>query len=188
MQINSTTPSLNPYLQDVAVTTQTDAKDLKEKIKSGELSGKALSDSYLVQYTISAQQASSNNLQAQTAPFDMKKVGDILDSIDFKAIGYTGKPIKDMTPDEAKAVVSKDGFFGVDQTSARLSDFVLSGAGDNIDTLKAGREGVVKGFNDAEKMWGGKLPDISYQTLDKALAKIDEKITSLGGSILDTSV
>ncbi len=187
MQINSTTPSLNPYLQEVG-TAQTDTKDLKEKIKSGEVSGKALSDSYLVQYTLSAQESSSGNFQGQVAPFDMKKVGDILDSIDFNAIGYTGKPIKEMSPDEAKALVSKDGFFGVDQTSARLSDFVLSGAGDNIDTLKAGREGIVKGFNDAQKMWGGKLPDISYETLDKALAKIDEKITSLGGNVLDTSV
>ncbi|MFA6145616.1 MAG: hydrogenase-4 component G [Sulfurimonas sp.] len=188
MQINATNPSLNPYLQNTLETSQVDTKDFKEKVKNGEISGKTLSASYLVQYSLSAQQTSSSNLQAQTAPFDMKKVGDILDSIDFKAIGYTGKPIKDMTPDEAKAVVSKDGFFGVDQTSARLSDFVLSGAGDNIDTLKAGREGIVKGFNDAEKMWGGKLPDISYQTLDKALAKIDEKITSLGGNVLDMSV
>jgi len=187
MQINSTSPSLNPYLQEMG-TAQTDTKDLKEKIKSGEVSGKVLSDSYLVQYTLSVQENSSNNFQAQTAPFDMKKVGDILDSIDFNAIGYTGKPIKEMSPDEAKALVGQDGFFGVDQTSARLSDFVLNGAGDNVDTLKAGREGIIKGFNDAEKMWGGKLPDISHETLNKALAKIDEKITSLGGSVLDTSV
>jgi hypothetical protein len=188
MQINSTTPSLTPYLQDSTATSPTDTQDFKDKIKNGQISGKVLSDSYLVQYTLSTQDTSSGNFQAQSAPFDMKKIGNILDSIDFNAIGYTGKPIKDMTPDEAKAVVSKDGFFGVDQTSARLSDFVLSGGGDNVDTLKAGREGIIKGFKDAEKMWGGKLPDISYQTLDKALAKIDEKITSLGGSILDTSV
>jgi hypothetical protein len=37
-------------------------------------------------------------------------------------------------------------------------------------------------------MWGGKLPDISHETLDKSLAKIDERITALGGNILDASV
>ncbi|MCX6074716.1 MAG: hydrogenase-4 component G [Campylobacterales bacterium] len=188
MQINTVGSSLNPYVQNDLIPTDKTSQEFKDKIKNGEISGKALSESYLVQYSLSIQANSSSNFEAQTAPFDMKKIGDILDSIDFEAIGYTGKPIKEMSPDEAKALVGQDGFFGVDQTSARLSDFVLSGAGDNIDTLKAGREGIVKGFNDAEKMWGGKLPDISYQTLDKALAKIDEKITSLGGSILDTSV
>jgi hypothetical protein len=93
-----------------------------------------------------------------------------------------------MTPDEAKALVSEEGFFGVTQTSNRLADFVLSGGGDDLEKLKAGREGILRGFNEAEKMWGGKLPDISYQTIEKALEKIDEKITALGGSILDATV
>ena len=93
-----------------------------------------------------------------------------------------------MNPDEAKALVSEEGFFGVTQTSNRLADFVLSGGGDDLEKLKAGREGIVRGFNEAEKIWGEKLPDISYETLDKALAKIDEKISSLGSNILDTKV
>jgi hypothetical protein len=83
--------------------------------------------------------------------------------------------------------VSEEGFFGVAQTSDRLAGFVLSGGGDNLERLKAGREGIIRGFNEAEKIWGQKLPDISYETLDKALAKIDEKITSLGANILDTN-
>lgn len=184
MQIN-TSQTVNPYAQ--SGLTETDTKKFKEKIQSGEISGKALSQAYLAQYSQTVEHYSAGNLEAQSAPFDLKKVQDILKSIDFKAIGYSGKPIADMTPDEAKALVSEDGFFGISQTSARLSDFVLSGSGDNLDKLKAGREGIIQGFNEAEKIWGGKLPDISYQTLDKALAKIDEKITALGGTILDTT-
>jgi hypothetical protein len=92
-----------------------------------------------------------------------------------------------MTPDEAKSLVSEDGYFGISKTSARLADFILSGAGDDLEKLKAGREGIVRGFKEAEQIWGQKLPDISYETLDKALSKIDEKITSLGGSVLDTT-
>lgn len=186
MQIGSST-STSPYSQSALGLNEKDTEDFKEKIKSGEISGKTLSQAYLVEYSLKIESFSSNNLQAQSAPFDLNKVKDILSTIDFKSLGYTGKPVADMNPDEAKALVSEDGFFGVTQTSARLSDFVLSGGGDNIDTLKAGREGIIRGFNEAEKMWGGKLPDISYQTLDKALSKIDEKITSLGGTILDTT-
>lgn len=164
-----------------------ETQDFKEKIKSGEISGKTLSQAYLVEYSLKIESYSSNNLQAQSAPFDLNKVKDILSSIDFEAIGYTGKPIADMSPDEAASLVSEDGYFGVSQTSERLADFVLMGGGDDLERLKAGREGIIRGFTEAEEMWGGKLPDISYETLDKALAKIDEKITSLGGNVLDTT-
>jgi hypothetical protein len=187
MQINNTASSVNPYTQSGIVPSDKTSQEFKDKIKSGEISAKALSQAYLVQYSQTVENYSAGNLEAQSAPFDMQKVKDILKSIDFESIGYTGKPITDMTPEEAKALVSEDGFFGVTQTSARLADFVLSGGGDNLDKLKAGREGIIRGFNEAEKIWGAKLPDISYQTLDKALAKIDEKITALGGSILDTT-
>lgn len=187
MQIN-TSQSVNPYAQSGVALSEKEIQDFKDKIRSGEVSAKALSQAYLLQYSLTVETYSAGNLEAQSAPFDLTKVQDILNSIDFKAIGYTGKPISEMTPDEAKALVSEDGFFGVKQTSARLADFVLSGSGGNIEKLKAGREGIINGFNEAEKMWGGKLPDISYQTLDKALAKIDEKITALGGNILDINV
>ncbi len=185
MQVGSST-SINPYAQSGLGMNEKEIKDFKEKIKSGEVSGKTLSQAYLVEYSLKIESYSSNNLQAQSAPFDIAKVKDILSTIDFQSIGYTGKPIADMSPDEAKALVSEDGYFGISQTSARLSDFVLSGGGNDLEKLKAGREGIIQGFNEAEKLWGGKLPDISYETLKKALAKIDEKITAFGAPILDT--
>ncbi len=185
MQINPTSGSVNPYMIPDPKENEKYSKDFKEKIASGEISGKTLSQAYLVQYSLKIENYSSSNLEAQSAPFDLTKIKDILDSIDFKSIGYTGKPITNMNPEEAKALVSEDGFFGVTQTSNRLADFVLSGGADNLDRLKAGREGIIRGFNEAEKIWGEKLPDISYETLNKALAKIDEKIISLDGSILD---
>jgi hypothetical protein len=185
MQIGSDTTINNPY--SVLGIKDSDAASFKEKTKSGEVTGKSISETYLFQYSQNVQTASTDNFSAQNATFDFSKIGKLLKSIDTNAIGYTGKPLTDMTPDEASAIVGKDGFFGVDKTSTRLSDFVLNGGGDNLDTLKAGRAGIVQGFNEAEKMWGNKLPDISYQTLNKALASIDEKITSLGGSVLNTT-
>lgn len=185
MKINPTIGSVNPYTIPDLKKNEKDSQDFKEKITSGEISAKALTQAYLVEYSLKTEQYSSANLEAQSAPFDLTKLKDILNSIDFKSIGYSGKPIADMKPNEAKALVSEEGFFGVTQTSDRLANFVLSGGGDNVDRLKAGREGIIRGFNEAEKIWGEKLPDISYETLNKTLAKIDEKIISLGGSILN---
>lgn len=184
MQINTKSASV-VYTQNNDLSNEIDRKKFKEKIQSGEISAKTLSQSYLVQYSLIVENYSAKNLEAQTVPFDLEKVRDILNTIDFNAIGYTGKPIADMNPKEAKSLINEEGFFGVTQTSARLSDFVLSSGGDDMDRLKAGREGIIRGFNEAEKIWGGKLPDISHETLQKALKKIDEKITSLGGNILN---
>lgn len=51
--------------------------------------------------------------------------------------------------------------------------------------MKAGREGIIRGYNQAEKAWGGNLPDISKETLEKALEKVDKKLASLGVNVLD---
>ncbi len=64
---------------------------------------------------------------------------------------------------------------------------VIQGAGNDLERLKAGREGVLKGFKEAEKAWGGKLPEITYETLTKSLGAIDDKIMGLGGSVVDLS-
>ena len=113
------------------------------------------------------------------------KIKNISEMIDYDAIGYSGKPIAQLNQAEAMELVSEDGYFGVEQTSTRLAEFVLSGAGDDIDKLKEGREGIIRGFNEAEQIWGDKLFDINYETLDKALSMIDERISKLGGSVLD---
>ena len=98
---------------------------------------------------------------------------------------YNGRPISDFSPEEASALISEDGHFGVKKTSQRISSFVISSAGEDLETLKAGREGVLRGFKAAEKAWGGELPDISYETLEKTLAAIDDRIKALGGSVVD---
>jgi hypothetical protein len=106
--------------------------------------------------------------------------------VDLNQLQYNGKPLTDMTPEEAAGLISEDGDFGVAKTSRRLADFVITGGGDDLKKLQAGREGIIKGFNEAEKIWGSKLPDISYQTLAKALELIDTRIQKLGGgSVVD---
>jgi hypothetical protein len=106
----------------------------------------------------------------------------------LSSIGYDGKPIAELSQDEASALVADDGFFGIDQTAERIANFVIQGSGGDEDMMRAGREGILQGFKDAEEMWGGKLPDISYKTIEKATQMIDEAMHDLGYSIMDESV
>lgn len=101
-------------------------------------------------------------------------------------IGYKGKPIAELSKDEAAELVSEDGIFGIKQTSERIAQFVIAGAGGDEKLLRAGREGMLQGFKDAEKMWGDKLPDISQKTMQKATELVDKAMSDLGFSVLDT--
>ena len=107
---------------------------------------------------------------------------------DLSSLQYNGRSILDFSQEEATEMISEDGYFGIANTAQRLADFVISGAGDNLDKLRAGREGMLKGFKEAEEIWGGTLPDISYKTIEAALAQIDERIKELGGQVVDTAV
>jgi hypothetical protein len=107
---------------------------------------------------------------------------------DLSNLQYNGRSILDFSQEEATEMISDDGYFGIAYTAQRLADFVISGAGDNLDKLRAGREGMLKGFKEAEEIWGGTLPEISYKTIEAALAQIDERIKELGGQVVDTAV
>ncbi len=100
-------------------------------------------------------------------------------------IGYDGKSIAELSQSEATDLISEDGFFGIDKTSQRIADFVINGSGGDEDRLRAGREGMIAGFKEAEQLWGGTLPDISQQTMQKAIELVDKAMHDLGFSILN---
>ena len=103
----------------------------------------------------------------------------------LRDIGYEGKPIAELSQEEAGALVAEAGFFGIEQTSERIANFVIAGSGGDEDRLKSGREGMLQGFKDAESMWGGTLPDISQKTMQAALELVDKEMNRLGFSILN---
>jgi hypothetical protein len=117
----------------------------------------------------------------QNAIFHFEKLDDEVKSKLF----YSDIPVSELSVDEANELISEYGYFGIAQTSQRIIDFVVQGAGDDVDKLRAGREGVLRGFANAEKAWGGKLPDICCETIDKSIKAIDDKIARLGGNITE---
>lgn len=172
------------------ISLHKDEKDIsKKESEITNLTAKDISNSYFLQYQKEIVKSSSSNLLAQSglsfnAP---KNLSEILSGLDLASIGYNGKSLNELTSDEANDLISENGFFGITNTADRIASFVLNGAGDDIEKLKAGREGVAKGFEDAKKIWGGELPEISQKTIEKTLETLDKKIAELGGNVLNVS-
>jgi len=103
----------------------------------------------------------------------------------LSGIGYEGKPIAELSQSEAAELVSEDGLFGIKQTSERIANFVINGSNGDEDRMRAGREGMLQGFKEAEAMWGGELPEISQKTMQAAIEMVDKAMHELGFSILD---
>ncbi len=94
--------------------------------------------------------------------------------IDFKiAAGDQEIDLSTVTREEAVELIAYDGYFGVEQTSDRIFEFAISVAGGDPSRLDAIKEGVEKGFNDALEAFGGWLPEISHETLDAVMSKLD---------------
>ncbi|MDK2040971.1 hypothetical protein [Aliarcobacter butzleri] len=200
MQVsNSTSQALNAFKQNsnsgVNSSTTTKQPETKEKSLEEIINDSAtkVTISMNAQYILFEMNASNVTKTNSLAQFGLtgltEQQNDVLsflnggtsDGLTLSDLGYQGKPILQLSQDEATQLVSEDGFFGVTQTSDRVAGFVLSFSGDNLDILQKGREGIVKGFEEAEKLFGGQLPEISYKTQERTLALIDEKIKSLKG-------
>lgn len=69
---------------------------------------------------------------------------------------------------QAQEDISENGYWGVTQTSQRLFDFASALAGDDVETMQAMQEAMLKGFKQATKSWGKDLPQISQDTLSAA--------------------
>ena len=198
MQIqNSTNQALNAFKQNstskvdegskeqVAPKTE---KSVEEIINNSAAKVAISMNAQYILFEMNAKAMAAGNSVGQSglnASKDQQSVLDFLsgkgkiNDMSLEDIGYKGKPIMDLSPQEATDLVGENGFFGITQTSDRVSNFVFSFAGDDLEKLQKGRDGIVKGFEEANKMFGGNLPEISYKTQERTLALIDAKIESL---------
>lgn len=78
------------------------------------------------------------------------------------------------TKAQAQADIAEDGYWGVKQTSQRILDFATALTGGDPSQIEKMRNAFKKGYEQAEKTWGGKLPDISQQTYDAVMKGFDD--------------
>lgn len=85
----------------------------------------------------------------------------------------------DLTVDEetvkqAQADIAEDGYWGVNQTSDRLVSFAKALTGGDPSKVDDMIAAIKKGFSEAEKAWGGELPDICKKTLEATMEKLEQ--------------
>lgn len=74
---------------------------------------------------------------------------------------------------QAKKDIAPGGYWSVEATSDRLVSFAKAVAGDDPVMADKMINAVKKGFDEATKAWGKKLPQISHDTLDATMEKLD---------------
>lgn len=84
------------------------------------------------------------------------------------------------TKAQAQADIAEDGYWGVNQTSDRIIQFANALTGGDPDKIKSMREAFKKGYAQAEKTWGGSLPEISQKTYDAVMEKFDKLAADAG--------
>lgn len=81
--------------------------------------------------------------------------------------------IDDQTRAQAQKDIAEDGYWGVEQTSDRLVSFAKALAGDNPELADKMMKAIEKGFEEATKTWGDKLPDLCQKTLEATREKMN---------------
>ncbi len=167
---------LNPGRKTVRSEKEEKSSDPKEAIdRSTQQVNKIL-----IEMNLSIRVEAKTDFGTQSAIKNLPEA----EGIDLSQFEYNGKPVTELSQQEAKDLVSADGFFGVEQTAGRIFDFAIKMAGNDLERLKMARAAVQKGFEDAAAAFGGSLPDISHDTIGRALEQIDSRISELGGSLV----
>lgn len=71
------------------------------------------------------------------------------------------------------------------QTSGRILDFAKALTGGDPDKVEDMRKAFEKGYKQAEKTWGGELPDISKQTYDAVMKGFDDMAATVNKALTE---
>lgn len=171
-----------------AIINKQSNQDIQSKASS--IDPQALTNSYAIatfsfSHDTFKVQGSISDIFGKASDIETQRVQGLLATINEKSIGYEGKPLYMLDKNQAASLISEDGFFGIKNTANRIADFVLGFAGDDEKLLRQGRSGMLRGFNEASKIWGKELPDISQKTMQLALQKVDNKLSQVGANKID---
>lgn len=89
-------------------------------------------------------------------------------------VNALGASYKELSVADAQAAISEDGAFGVKAVSERIVSFAIAISGGDSSKLAELKKAIDKGFEQAEKSFGGTLPDICSETYDEIMRKLDE--------------
>ncbi len=94
--------------------------------------------------------------------------------------------VDEETQAEATELIAEDAFWGVEQTSNRIFQFAVNNAGNDTSKLDDIKAAIDKGFGMALDSFGGTLPEISYNTYDAVMEKLDSWANDTSGDTTKT--
>lgn len=94
--------------------------------------------------------------------------------VQFTKAFFENLQVDEATRLQAQEDISEDGYYGVKQTSERILNFAKALSGGDPSKIESLRKAVEKGFQQAEKAWGDKLPEISQKTHEAVMKGFDE--------------
>ena len=201
MSVNGVTGATNTY--DVYQATQTAAKTAEEKTSEAKASEEK-KDTGVV-YEASKKDADTKTAKTYTQntnlvnkmKADAEAHAQQLQNIVQQLMGKQGETyntangiwsvlasgnftVDAATKAQAEKYIAEDGYWGVEQTSDRIIDFATALTGGDPSKIEEMREAFKKGYKQAEKTWGGQLPDISQRTYDAVMEKFDKLAEEAG--------
>ncbi len=204
MSVNGVTNTTNPYenyqTSQSAAKTEEKAEQSSSSSQSGvvyEPSTEKATESTKKTYT---QNTALVNKMKADAENHAKQLQNIVQQLMTKQ-GQTYNIANDMwkflasgefevdaaTKAQAQKDIAEDGYWGVEQTSDRIIDFATALTGGDPDKIEEMREAFKKGYKQAEKTWGGELPDISKRTYDAVMQKFDKMAEDAGLTVEKTT-
>lgn len=112
------------------------------------------------------------------------KQGVAVDESNFyRTIKEGNYEVSDEVRLQAQKDIAEDGYYGVKQTSDRLVSFAKALTGGDPSKADEMIDAVLKGFNEATKVWGSELPEISKRTLEETTRKLEEWKSSMNSNI-----
>jgi len=107
----------------------------------------------------------------------VQNVQDLMDKLKqwvHDLFAKNGIEWQDLSPEEAQAKLDAGGDQSPDAVARRILDFVKGFYDGTPGRAQLLRDAVEKGFHEAEGEFGGRLPDVSYQTMDLVHKGLDE--------------
>ena len=83
-------------------------------------------------------------------------------------------PITDEMRAAAQEQIDEGGYFSVEATASRILDFAVAISGGDPSHIGVLRGAVEQAFENAARIWGGELPEISQQTREAIMEGFDQ--------------
>lgn len=192
MSVNGITTSTQAYSATATYTSSTSStskKDSASKVNQTKDSGAVYENVNKAEtntYTANTEMVSKLKAEAERRTMQLRSLVEKLllnqgssysiasDEDMYKLLREGNIEVDAKTAAQAKKDIAEDGYWGVEQTSDRIVSFAKALSGGDPDKADEMISAFIKGFEDATKAWGGKLPDICQRTYDATIEKLNK--------------